>query len=138
MPRDVGDVGDSLAPSQGEERPVATDAKKALATRFVAAEALIPQGVVDDPERWAVWRRFDRLLTASLNAGDLTSAEGYVAEAETWVRDVSAPTPKELYVSATCPTCGGTFDGILYSVLGRPAVKCGACGTWELVRGGVR
>jgi len=43
--------------------------------------------------------------------------------------------PQELAVSATCLVCGGTREPTLYAVMGRPAVRCSACGTWDLVGG---
>ena len=71
-------------------------------------------------------------------AGEAAAAEVHVAEAERWVREVSttAFSPAEVAAPALCPDCGGAGEPVLYTVLGRPAARCGACGTWELVRGG--
>ena len=85
----VSGVSDPSACPQECAAPVTTEAKAKLARRFVAAEAQLPQAVVDDPARWATWRRFDRLLNEALAVRDLPAAEARVAEAERWAREAS-------------------------------------------------
>jgi hypothetical protein len=51
---------------------------------------LIPVAAVQDPNRWATWRRLDRLVNEALSVGDLAAAETRIAEAEQWVREALA------------------------------------------------
>ena len=71
--------------------PSASKARAALARRFVALEALLPRAAVDHVERWAAWRRLDRLLNEALAAGDLAEAERRIAEADRWACEAVSP-----------------------------------------------
>jgi LSD1 subclass zinc finger protein len=73
----------------------------------------------------------DRLRLAPAEALD----EALLAEARRLKPDVMRLLAPELAVPTTCVVCGGAREPVLFTVAGRPAVRCGECGTWDLVGG---